>query len=116
MAAFFGILAALPVLAGRGLHLWPLLTAAVLALATIFAPALLAPLNRLWTAFGERLRRLMTPLILGFVFFLVLTPLGLLMRLLGKDLLRLRFDRAASSYWIARNPPGPKPESFTDQF
>lgn len=110
------IIAAVPLLSGGSWRVWALGAAAGLAATSALAPALLGPLNRLWSALGELLRRITTPLILGFIFFLVITPLGLLMRLLGKDLLRLRIDPAASSYWITRNPPGPKPESFKDQF
>jgi len=50
------------------------------------------------------------------LFFLVVTPIGLLMRALGKDPLRLRFDHASGTYWIERRPPGPTPDSMRDQF
>ena len=79
-------------------------------------PSILAPLNRLWLRFGLLLHRIVSPLVLGIMFFLVITPMGLLMRAFGKDLLRLKFDRAAASYWIERTPPGPPPESMADQF
>jgi hypothetical protein len=57
-----------------------------------------------------------SPVVLGIMFFLVVTPIGLLMRAFGKDPLRLRFDKSASSYWLDRTPPGPPPESLSDQF
>ena len=60
--------------------------------------------------------RLTTPLITGLLFFLGVTPLAWLYRLLGKDPLARRFDRAAPSYWIERRPPGPPPESMQRQF
>lgn len=116
MAVVFLIIAAAPLWFGGAWRTWALVVVAVLVGAAAIAPSLLAPLNRLWSAFGEVLRRLTTPLILAFIFFVVLTPIGLLMRLLGKDLLRLRFDPSAPSYWISRTPPGPPPESFKDQF
>ena len=53
---------------------------------------------------------------MGLLFYLVVTPTGLVMRMLGKDLLRLRFDPQAKSYWIERRPPGPAPETMKDQF
>lgn len=53
----------------------------------------------------------MNPLVLGFLFFAAVTPMGLAMRALGKDPLRRRFDRAAATYWIRRDPPGPGPMS-----
>jgi len=116
LAVVFLLIAAVPLWHGEGWRLWALALAITLAVAAALAPALLAPFNRLWTGLGEVMRRFMTPLILAFIFFVVLTPLGLLMRLFGKDLLRLRFDRQATSYWIERQPPGPQPESFKDQF
>ena len=55
--------------------------------------------------------------VLGFLFFVVITPMGVLMRLFGKDPLKLRRDADKSeSYWIERTPPGPRSESFVDQF
>lgn len=116
MAGASLLIALLPPLLGRPWHPWALLLSGLFAAAATLAPAALAPLNRAWMALGEALRRLTTPLVLGIIFFGVLTPMALLMRLFGKDLLRLRFDRAASSYWIARQPPGPTPETFKDQF
>src|SRR5262245_23347122 len=115
-AAFFAIVAALPLLFGAPLRWWALAVAGLFLLLALVAPAALAPLNRLWTKFGLLLHRVMSPVVLGVMFFLVITPIGLLMRLLGKDLLRLKFDRAAGSYWISREPPGPPPESLKDQF
>jgi hypothetical protein len=53
---------------------------------------------------------------MGFMFFIVVTPIGLLLRMLKKDILRLRIDRQAPSYWIPREPPGPAPESMKNQF
>ncbi len=80
------------------------------------APQVLAPLNRLWFKLGLLLHKIVNPIVLGIMFYVVVTPTGLIMRLLGKDLLRLKRDPAAASYWIERTPPGPKPESLGDQF
>jgi hypothetical protein len=109
------------------LALWPLLAqgpvrpvAFGVALAflavSLATPSWLAPLNRLWLKFGELLHRITSPIILGIMFFGVITPVGWLMRLAGKDLLRLKFDRAADSYWIRREPPGPDKTSLKRQF
>jgi hypothetical protein len=96
---------------------WPWLGAASVLLAlSLCAPRVLAPLNRAWFRFGLRLHAVVNPVILGFVFFCVVTPIGLLARLVGKDFLRLRRDPKATSYWIERDPPGPAPESLRDQF
>ena len=115
-AVVFALIGLLPLAFGGALRLWALLVAAAFLGIALAVPSLLAPLNRLWLRFGLLLHRIVSPLILGIMFFLVVTPMGLLMRALGKDPLRLRFDRHAASYWIDRVPPGPEPESLKDQF
>ena len=79
-------------------------------------PQVLGPLNRLWLKFGLLLYKVMNPLVLGLLFFVTITPIGLVMRAFGKDFLRLRMDRGAKSYWIEREPPGPPPQSMKNQF
>lgn len=109
--AFFLIVAFSPLIDGGGVRTWAVVIALVFGAVAVVAPALLTPLNRLWTRFGDLLHRVMSPLLLGVVFFLVVTPIGLLIRLTGQSPLRLRFDPAASSYWIARRPPAADEES-----
>jgi hypothetical protein len=82
----------------------------------LFAPARLAPLNRLWTRLGVLLAKVVSPIGLGLIFALAIVPTGLIMRLLGKDLLGLRFQPNAASYWIRREPPGPDPITMPRQF
>ena len=115
-AVFFTIVAVLPMVHGEPLRLWALAAAGAFLALALVAPRLLAPLNRLWLRFGDLLHRIVSPIALAILFYGVVTPTGLLMRLFGKDALRLRFDREAKSYWIAREPPGPPPESLKDQF
>jgi hypothetical protein len=115
-AAAFAIIGTLPLLAGRSFRLWALIVTAAFVLTALAAPQLFAPFNRLWTLFGLMLHRAVSPIMLGIMFFLVVTPIGLLMRTLGKQPLRLNFDKSAASYWIDRTPPGPAPESLKDQF
>jgi hypothetical protein len=115
-AVVFAVIGLLPLLFGRGIRLWSLAVGGAFLLAALAFPSVLAPLNRIWLRFGLLLHKIVSPLILGIMFFLVITPMGVVMRAFGKDLLRLRFDKAAPSYWIDRIPPGPPPESLKDQF
>ena len=75
-----------------------------------------APLNRLWFRFGELLHRIVSPIALGVIFFGVVTPYAVVMRLFGRDALLLRKGSARPSYWVRREPPGPPPDSFHNQF
>src|SRR5262245_19788885 len=78
--------------------------------------AALAPLNKSWTKLGVLPYRIVSPVVMAFLFYVIVTPMGLLMRMLGKDTLRLRRDPDAASYWIHRTPLGPAPESMKNQF
>ena len=98
------------------LRLWALVVGGAFAAMALLLPSLLAPLNRAWTRLGMLLHKVMSPIVLGVMFFLVITPMGVVMRWLGKDPLRLHFDRELPSYWLERTPPGPKPDTFSDQF
>jgi hypothetical protein len=91
-------------------------TGSLLLLLAWIRPSLLHIANLLWIRLGLLLNKLMNPIVTGLLFLLVFTPMALLLRLLGKDPLRLRFDRGAASYWIERQPPGPEPESMANQF
>lgn len=102
----------------RGGSWWPwtsALAAALLAISLIHA-ALLGPLNIAWFKFGMLLHKIVNPLLMGFIFYGVVAPIGLLLRAQGKDLLRLATKSPSASYWIARHPPGPSPETMKDQF
>lgn len=112
----FAIVAVFPLFFGGALRAWSAVVALVFLTVAFVAPRTLTPLNRLWTRFGLFLHTVVSPIALGIMFFGVITPLGLLMRLLGKNPLALRTDASAPSYWIDRKPPGPKPESLKDQF
>ena len=105
-----------PLLDGEMPRWWLLAIAVVILVLALVRPAVLRPLNQLWHRFGLLLHRIVSPLVLGLLFFLTVTPTGLLMRLMGKDPLRLKFDPEAESYWIKREPPGPDPQTMTKQF
>ena len=79
-------------------------------------PALLAPFNRLWTKLGLLLGAIVAPIIMGIIYFAVITPMALIARLIGKDFLRLRRDPVAPSYWLPRQDPELTPERLRDQF
>lgn len=115
-ATVFGVIGLFPLPFGGMPRAWALIVAAGFAALAFLLPAALAPLNRLWGRFGMLLHKVTSPLVLGFLFFVVITPMGVAMRLLGKDPLRLRRDADTKSYWVERQPAGPAPESFVDQF
>ena len=95
---------------------WGLAIAALFGAAAFLAPKPLKPLNLAWFKFGLLLHRIVNPLIMSLVYYLSVVPTGLIMRALGRDLLRLKIDRDADTYWIPRQPPGPAPETMKDQF
>ena len=105
-----------PLAGGGAVRLWALGTAAAFLATAFLRPKLLAPFNRLWTKFGLLLHSVAAPVVMGLLFYLTVTPIGLIMRLLGKDPLRLRFEPQADSYWIVRRPPGPAPDTMKNQF
>ncbi len=116
MAVVFTIVGAWPLLSEGPPRWWALIAAALFYGVALLRPALLAPLNRLWFRFGLLLNRVTSPVIMGLLFYGVMTPYAYILRWLGKDLLRLRFDPSAESYWIERKPPGPAPETIKRQF
>jgi hypothetical protein len=115
-AAFFALIALLPLVRGHSLRRWPLPFSVLFLVAALAAPKLLAPLNRAWTGLGSLMHAVVNPLVLGILFYLVFTPFGWVLRRMGKDFLRLRPAPGAPSYWIPRQPPGPAPESMSRQF
>ena len=114
--AVFLIIGCWPLIGAEAPRWWALGVAGLFLLLALLKPDLLAPLNRAWLRFGLLLHRIVSPLVLGLMFALVFVPIGLLLRLFGKDPLRLRLDPAAQSYWIEREPPGPAADSMTNQF
>ena len=97
-------------------HPWLLLLAALTAAVTVLRAHWLAPLKRAWMKFGELLHRVVSPVILGAIFYGVFTPVGVAMRAFGRDALRRTYEKDARTYWIERNPPGPPDDSFRDMF
>jgi Saxitoxin biosynthesis operon protein SxtJ len=112
----FTVIGLWPLLDGRSPRYWALAIACIFLLLAGFAPRILRPLNMLWGRLGALLHRIVTPIVMSVVFFLVVTPLAYIMQALGKDPLRLRWDKNAKSYWIEREPAGPEPQTMTRQF
>lgn len=83
---------------------------------TFVSPRTLRPLNIAWMKLGLFLGKIVTPIVLALIFFGVVTPVAVLMRLFGKDSLALRRPFGANSYWTLRSPPGPKGDSLRRQF
>ena len=105
-----------PLTSGRPATGWAVALAVACVLIALLRPSLLAIPNRAWNRLGIVLGKVVSPVVLGVLYYGVITPLGLLMRATGKDPLRRKTDRAAQSYWIPREPPGPPPDSMTNQF
>ena|SRR5688572_32670516 len=115
-AGVFAIVGCWPLLHAEMPRWWSLALAGVCATVALLRPSLLARPNRLWIKLGVILGKVISPIALGVVFYAVLMPIGALLRVTGKDPLRLKLDRDANSYWILREPPGPPPDSMTNQF
>jgi hypothetical protein len=116
IAVVLALLSALPLISGKPPYLWLVVPAIVLALFALAAPRLLSPLNRAWYRFGVLLHRIVNPLILAMLFFLVVTPVALLMKVAGKRLLQRYYEPESKTYWIIRSPPGPDVQSIRNQF
>jgi hypothetical protein len=116
-AGFFAAISAWSLWSGRWhWYAWLILCLALIAV-SLGRPALLHRPNQLWLRFAHLVSRITTPVVVGIMFYGVIMPLGLLMRMVGKrDPLRLRFEPQSDSYWIERIPPGPAPESIKHQF
>jgi len=88
----------------------------VLVLFALAVPGMLAPLNGAWMRLGLVLSKVVNPIVLCLLYVTTIMPMGLAMRAFGRDQLRIRFDPDADSYWIEKAPPGPVPDTMTNQF
>jgi len=95
----FSIISIWPILSGGELRVWSFIVAIIFLIMGITKSRFLTPLNIAWIKFGELLGVIISPLIMGLVYFLVLLPIGILMRVLGKDLLSLKFNKNIETYW-----------------
>ena len=96
-----------PLINDNEIKIWSIVISVVFLVLGLLNSKLLLPLNKLWFKFGLLLGKIISPLVMGIIFFLVVTPIGLLMRMLKKDLLNLKFNDE-KSYWIEKNEPKSK--------
>ena len=103
----FLLIAIYPLINSEGLRVWSLIIAVIFLFLGLINSKILTPLNKLWFKFGILLGRIVSPIIMGVIFFLVVTPIALIMRAIGKDLLNLKFNKD-KSYWIEKAGPKSK--------
>ena len=103
----FLLIAIYPLINGGELRLWSLIISIFFFVLGLINSKILNPLNKLWFKFGIFLGKIISPLVMGIIFFLVITPTGLIMRLLNKDLLKLKFNKT-NTYWIEKTEPKSK--------
>ena len=103
----FFIIAIFPLKNNGDIRIWSLVISIIFLLLGLLNSKILTPLNKYWFKFGIFLGKIISPMIMGIIFFLVVTPTGLIMRLLGKDILNLKYNKN-QSYWIEKNGPKSK--------
>ena len=103
----FFLIGTYPLLNNDHVRTWALIISIVFLILGLLNSKILLPLNKIWFKFGILLGKIISPLIMGLIFFVVVTPIALLMRLFDKDLLNLKFNKS-KSYWIEKNEPKSK--------
>jgi len=106
----FLLIALYPLLKDNDLRIWSLVISFIFLILGLINSKILTPLNRLWFKFGLLLGKFISPLIMGIIFFIVVTPIGIIMRLLKKDLLNLKYNKK-ETYWIDKSGPKSKMKS-----
>tara|TARA_A100001011_G_scaffold398535_2_gene503353 strand:+ start:254 stop:625 length:372 start_codon:yes stop_codon:yes gene_type:complete len=97
-----GLFGIWPYLNGGDPIYWLILLSFVFLFLGLINSKVLTPLNKIWIKFGEILGRIIAPLVMGMIYFVILTPIGILMKLFGKDLLNIKFSKIQKSYWLKR--------------
>ena len=103
----FLLIAIYPLINNGELRIWSLVVAIIFLILGLINSKVLTPLNKLWFKFGLLLGKVVSPLIMGIIFFLVVTPTAFIMRIIGKDLLNLKFNNK-KTYWIEKTGPKSK--------
>ena len=104
----FVLIAIYPLINQGEVRIWSLIISFLFLFLGLVNSKILTPLNKLWFRFGLFLGKIISPIIMGVIFFLVVTPIGLLMRFFGKDVLNLKLNKKKSSYWIEKDGPKSK--------
>jgi hypothetical protein len=112
----FGLLGAYSWWRGGAVYPWAFGLSGLTFLVTLAKPDWLAPANRAWMKLAELLNRVVSPIVLGVIFFGIFTPTAWAMRLAGRDAMKRDFEPAARTYWVEREPPGPDPAGLPNQF
>lgn len=97
----FSLIAVWPIMNEGQVRFWAIVISLTFLLLGIFNSKILSPLRLIWIKFGDILGMIIAPIVMGFIYFLIITPIGLFMRLIGKDLLKIKL-RDTRSYWIKR--------------
>ena len=108
----FLLIALWPLLNNSEIRIWSLILSAIFLILGFLNSIILNPLNILWFKFGLLLGKIISPLVMGLIFFCVVTPIGILMKIFMKDLLKLKYNNK-NSYWVDKNEPKSK---MSDQF
>ena len=103
----FLLIALYPLIYSEEIRIWSILTSLIFLILGLINSKILSPLNKLWFKFGILLGKIISPLVMGIIFFLVVTPIGILMKILKKDLLNLKYNKN-KSYWIEKSGPKSK--------
>ena len=101
----FLIVSLYPLINSESLRIWALVVSIIFFLLAFLAPKILVLPNKLWFKFGLLIGSIVAPIVMAFVYFVTVLPTGLIMRLLGKDLLKQKLDKNAKSYWVKRSEP-----------
>ena len=104
----FLIISFYPLINGGEPRYWSIVLSFIFLTLGLLNSSILSPLNKLWFKFGLFLGKIISPIIMGIIFFLVVTPIGLIMRFLGKDVLNLKLNKKKNSYWIEKVGPKSK--------
>lgn len=99
----FAIIGLYPLLSFNFVSVWALVIALIFLFLGLTKPSVLKPLNTGWIKLGEILGKIIAPIVMLLVFFIVITPIGLMLRLFGKDILGLKFSEKVKTYWITRD-------------